>query len=55
MMRRNDPDLRLAVNRALARLYRSGEIIDVYAKWFSMPGPPCALQIATFAAEGLPE
>jgi len=55
MMRRNDPDFRLAVNRALARLYRSGEIIDVYTKWFGMLGPPSALQIATYAVQGLPE
>jgi ABC-type amino acid transport substrate-binding protein len=55
MMRRNDPDFRLAVNRALARIYRSGEIIDVYTKWFGALGPPSALQIATYAVQGLPE
>jgi ABC-type amino acid transport substrate-binding protein len=34
MLRRGDADFRLAVNRGLARLYRSGEIIQVYERWF---------------------
>ena len=55
MMRRGDPDFRIAVNRALARLYRSGEIIEIYARWFGVLGSPSALQIATYAIEGLPE
>jgi len=40
MMRRNDADFRLAVNRLLARLYRSVELTDLYAKWFGRFGPP---------------
>jgi ABC-type amino acid transport substrate-binding protein len=34
MLRRGDADFRLAVNRVLARLYRSGEIVPVYERWF---------------------
>jgi glutamate/aspartate transport system substrate-binding protein len=34
MLRRGDADFRLAVNRVLARLYRSGEIIQIYERWF---------------------
>ena len=34
MVRRGDADFRLAVNRVLARLYRSGEIIQIYERWF---------------------
>jgi glutamate/aspartate transport system substrate-binding protein len=34
MLRRGDADFRLAVNRVLARLYRSGEIVQVYERWF---------------------
>ncbi len=40
MMRRNDADFRLAVNRVLARLYRSVGLTDLYAKWFGKFGPP---------------
>lgn len=40
MMRRNDADFRLAVNRALARLYRSTELTDVYDRWFGKYGRP---------------
>jgi glutamate/aspartate transport system substrate-binding protein len=38
MVPRNDADLRLAVNRTLARLYRSGEIDGIFKKWFSPLG-----------------
>jgi glutamate/aspartate transport system substrate-binding protein len=55
MLRRGDPAFRLAVNRALARLYRSGQIIDIYAKWFGQWGAPSALTIGMYAIEGLPE
>ena len=40
MMRRNDADFRLAVNRALAHIYRSVELTDIYAKWFGKYGRP---------------
>jgi len=43
MMRRNDADFRLAVNRALAHLYRSVELTDVYAKWFGKYGRPSSV------------
>jgi glutamate/aspartate transport system substrate-binding protein len=34
MMRRNDADFRLAVNRELARLSRSREIYGIHDRWF---------------------
>jgi putrescine:ornithine antiporter len=34
---RGDEDFRLAVDRALSRLYRSGEIAGLYAKWCGEP------------------
>ena len=34
---RGDEDLRLAVDRSLSRLYRSGEISEVYTKFFGKP------------------
>jgi ABC-type amino acid transport substrate-binding protein len=55
MLRRGDPAFRLAVNRALARLYRSGKILEVYNRWFGRLGPPSALLISLYAIEGLPE
>ncbi|HEX6018151.1 MAG TPA: amino acid ABC transporter substrate-binding protein [Burkholderiaceae bacterium] len=36
-MRRDDDDLRLAVDRALTRLYRSQEVNAIYAKHFGAP------------------
>jgi glutamate/aspartate transport system substrate-binding protein len=35
MMRKGDTALQAAVDRSLARLYASGEINTVYAKWFA--------------------
>jgi len=55
MVRRGDPAFRLAVNRSLARLYRSGEIMEVYRKWFGQWGPPSPLTVGMYAIEGLPE
>ena len=55
MLRRGDVDFRLAVNRSLARLYRSGEILEIYQRWFGALGSPTTLLLATYAIEGLPE
>lgn len=55
MMRRGDPDFRLAVNRALARMYRTGQVLEIYGKWFGTWGPPSAVTVALYAIEGLPE
>lgn len=33
-VRRNDADFRLLADRVLSRLYRTGEIIEIYGKWF---------------------
>lgn len=33
-VRRNDADFRLVVDRALSRLYRSGQISQIYKNWF---------------------
>ena len=55
MLRRNDPDFRIAVDRSLAKLYRSGEVITIYRRWLGSLGAPDALQLATWAIQGLPE
>jgi ABC-type amino acid transport substrate-binding protein len=55
MMRRGDADFRLAVNRVLARLYRSGEIIAVYERWFGPFERTSNLLQAMYLLHGLPE
>jgi len=55
MMRRGDAAFRLAVNRVLASLYRSGEVIQIYARWFGKLGRPGNVLIAMYAIYALPE
>ena len=55
MLRRGDPAFRLAVNRVLARLYRSGQILEIYTHWFGQIGTPSAVLLSLYAIEGLPE
>ena len=55
MIRRNDSAFRLVVNTVLADLFRTGEINDIYAKWFALLGvPQTDLLKATFQIEALP-
>jgi glutamate/aspartate transport system substrate-binding protein len=56
MLRRGDPDFRLAVNTALARAFRSGEITRIYAKWFDPISVPMSqLLKAGFELQAIPE
>jgi ABC-type amino acid transport substrate-binding protein len=55
MLRRNDAAFRLAVNRALAGLYRSGGIAPIYEKWFGAFGKPSQAIQAMYVLNGLPE
>ncbi len=55
MLRRGDPEFRLAVNRTLARLYRTGQVVDIYRRWFGQWGDPSPLTLGMYAVEGLPE
>jgi len=55
MLRRGDAPFRLAVNRVLASLYRSGEIIPIYARWFGRLGQPSKILVAMYALYALPE
>jgi ABC-type amino acid transport substrate-binding protein len=55
MMPRGDHDFRLAVNRVLARVYRSGEIEKIYARWLGPLGPPSLLLSATYFIQTLAE
>jgi len=55
MMRRRDPDFRLTVNRALADVYRSGDIVSIYTRWFGDWGPPSRLLGAMYLLNSVPE
>jgi len=55
LMMRRDADFRLAVNRELARIYRSGEIMDIYARWYGALGDPSTLLKAMYFLNALPE
>jgi ABC-type amino acid transport substrate-binding protein len=54
-LRRNDTSFRVAVNTALARLYRSPGMVDIYKRWFGSFGPPGALLQAMYYLNSLPE
>jgi len=52
---RGEPDLRLAVNRALAQLYRSNEIEPIFEKWLGALGRPSVLLSALYYLQSIPE
>jgi glutamate/aspartate transport system substrate-binding protein len=55
MLRRDDSAFRLVANRTLARIYRSGAIGQIYAKWFGALGKPTPALVLMYALQGLPE
>jgi glutamate/aspartate transport system substrate-binding protein len=55
MLPRGDHDFRLAVNRVLARVYRSGEIEQIYGRWLGPLGPPSLLLSAAYFIQTLAE
>ena len=52
---RNDPDFRLAVNRALVEAYRRGDIDPIFQRWLAPLGRPSPLLNAMFYLNALPE
>ena len=52
---KGDHDYRLAVNRVLARLYRTGDIAKIYNSWLGRLGPPSVLLSAAYFIQSLPE
>jgi ABC-type amino acid transport substrate-binding protein len=52
---KGDHDYRLAVNRVLARLYRTGDIAKIYNPWLGRLGPPSVLLSAAYFIQSLPE
>ena len=55
MLPRGDHDFRLAVNRVLAKLYRTGEIKPIYDRWLGPLGPPSLMLSATYFMQSLAE
>jgi glutamate/aspartate transport system substrate-binding protein len=55
MLRRGDADFRLAVNRVLSRLYRSGQIYPIYERWFGAVDRAGPLVQTMYLLHGLPE
>ena len=56
MVRRNDADFRLVANRALAQIYRSGQIEQLYQRWFGQVGvKPSPVLGAMYVLQALPE
>jgi ABC-type amino acid transport substrate-binding protein len=54
-VRRDDPDFKLAVNRALVGLYRTGDIDAIFQRWLGALGRPGTLLHAMFYLNTLPE
>ncbi|OGA21764.1 MAG: hypothetical protein A3I02_05430 [Betaproteobacteria bacterium RIFCSPLOWO2_02_FULL_67_26] len=52
---RGDHEFRLAVNRVLARLYRTGGIDKIYGRWLGKIGSPSLLLSAAYFIQGLSE
>lgn len=52
---RDDPDFRLAVNRALVAVYKRGEIDAIFQRWLAPLGKPSALVQSMFYLNALPE
>jgi glutamate/aspartate transport system substrate-binding protein len=52
---RGDWQMRLAVNTALAQIYRTGAIGEIYGRWFGALGKPSVVSDATFLFGAIPE
>jgi len=55
MLRRGDANFRLSVNRALAAMYRSGDVAPIFEKWFSSMTVAGPINAAMFWINALPE
>jgi len=56
MVRRDDADFRLAADRALAGIYRSGEIGGMYERWFGKwRNKPNPILVTLYRIQSLPE
>jgi ABC-type amino acid transport substrate-binding protein len=55
MLRKNDADFRVGVNTVLSRLYRSGQIVQIYDRWMGKLGRPAEVLGVMYLLNGLPE
>ena len=55
LMMRRDPAFRLAVNRSLSQLYRSGAVNEIYDRWLARLGKPGPLLVAMYYLYATPE
>ena len=56
MVRRNDADFRLAVNRELAEIFRDGDQAPIYQEWVGSNGvKPSPMLVAMYLVQGLSE
>jgi glutamate/aspartate transport system substrate-binding protein len=56
MVRRNDADFRLVADRALAQIYRTGQIEQLYQRWLGQVGvKPSPVLGAMYVLQALPE
>ena len=52
---RGDSDFRLAVDRALSHIYRSGEIVSVFERTFGAKAKPSQILQTLYLISGLPD
>ena len=52
---RGDSAFRLAVNTGLAQVYGSGEIIEIFRRWFEGVGAPSGVLLAAYLLGAIPE
>ena len=45
MQRKDDPSFKKVVDDAMTKVYKSGEINTIYAKWFMAPVPPKGINL----------
>jgi ABC-type amino acid transport substrate-binding protein len=56
MLRRNDGDFRLVVNRSLVQLFRAGEQLNLYRNWISSAGVgPSPMLVVMYQVQALPD
>jgi len=52
---RGDSDFRLAVDRALSHIYRSGEIVPIFERTFGGKAKPSQILQTLYLISGLPD
>jgi ABC-type amino acid transport substrate-binding protein len=52
---RGDSNFRLAVNTGLARIYGTGEIVEIFSRWFRDLGSPGPVVETLYMLGAIPE